>query len=244
MKFNKIVLGLLIMTSQFNRVICDVNVVACGSICAGNNVSCRGNVLNCGQTLSDEGGLGDLLNSATDASDRLYDLKNLRNVRTEDLGIVKNDMINFSTTFPAMGQKKMIKFTATTGALAGKQVSLLFVSIDLNASRNPSDMPKALGDAINDFKKENKKNPVRFESMVRIFGQVEGGSPMWFDTGAINLGMKPNAEGFNISMQAMADGAIVITDTELLNQTGADGATARIAPIELDFAKVPEMMSR
>ena len=66
---------------------------------------------------------------------------------------------------------------------------------------------------------------------------------MWYDTGSIKLGIKPDADGFDISMKVMADGTIMITESELLTQTGADGSKARIAPIELNFAKVPEMMS-
>jgi hypothetical protein len=220
----------------------DINV--CTNVCAGSNISCKNQYLNCGSTHQNEGGgLGDLLNSARDASDRFYNWGNLKSTRTENLGIVKGDMMNFSTSFPSNGQKKMIQFTATTGQLSGKKISLLFVSFDLQSKRNASNTPKALGDAINAFKDENKMNEVQYQSAVHIFGQVEGGPSEWYHAGSINLSIKPDTAGFDINMQVMADGKIVITDTELLQQTGADGAKARIAPIELDFSKVPEMLS-
>lgn len=242
MKF-KLSLSLILSGAFFNIIssVGDINV--CTNICAGSNISCRNQSLNCGSTNQEEGGLGDLLNSATDASSRFYDWKSLKNIRTQDLGIIKTEGMSFSTAFPATGQKKMIQFTPTSGSLSGKKVKLLFISFDLKNKRYPTNTPQALIEAIDMFKKENDKNDVKFESLVHIFGQIEGGSSLWYDTGSIKLGIKPDADGFDINMKVMSDGTIVITDSELLNQTGADGSKARISQIELDFAKVPEMMS-
>lgn len=242
MKF-KLSLSLVLSGALFNIIagIGDINV--CTNICAGDNISCRNQSLNCGSSHQEEGGLGDLLNSATDASGRFYDWKSLKNVRTQDLGIIKGDAMSFSTAFPSTGQKKIIQFTPASGSLSGKKVKLLLVSFDLKSKRYPTNTPQNLIDSIDMFKKENDKNDVKFESLVHIFGQIEGGSSMWYDTGSIKLGIKPDANGFDISMKVMADGTIMITESELLTQTGADGSKARIAPIELNFAKVPEMMS-
>jgi len=245
MKF-KVVLSVALMVTISNVTmlaeIGDFNI--CTNICAGSNISCRNQALNCGSTNQEEGGIGDLLNSATDASARFYDWKNLKDVRKENLGIVKGEMMNFSTTFPATGQKKIIEFTPTTGQLAGKKIKLLFVSFDLKSKRYPKNTPSGLVDIIDMVKADNDKNEVKYESTVHIFGQIDGGSSNWYDTGSINLSIKPDAKGFDISMQVMADGTIAINDSELLNQTGADGAKARINPIMLDFSKVPEMMSK
>jgi hypothetical protein len=241
MKF-KLLLGVTLTVALSNIIsapaVGDFNI--CTNVCAGNNISCKNQYLNCGSTHQEEGGaLGDLLNSATDASERFYDWKNLKGVRTQDLGLVKGEMMNFSTKFPATGQKNIVQFTPSDGALSGRKVNLLFVSFDLNSKRYPTNTPKDLMEAIDMFKKDNDKNDVKYESLVHIFGQVEGG--LWYNTGSIKLGIKPDA--LDIHMQVMANGAIKINDAELLNQTGADGAKARIAPIELDFSKVPEMMS-
>jgi len=243
MKF-KILLGAALTVALVNITLAIGDINVCTNICAGSNVSCKNQALNCGSSHQEEGGgLSDLLNSAVDINDRFYDWGSLSKVRTEDLGVVKGDMINFSTQFPATGQKKIIVFTPTTGKLARKKVKLLFVSFDLRSNRLPTKTPDKLSEELKSFKEENKKNDIQYASSVHIFGQIEGDRKTWFDTGSINLSVNPDDNDLNVSMQAMPDGEVVITDADLLNQTGADGAKARIAPITLDFSKVPEMMS-
>jgi len=244
MKF-KILLGVALTAILFNEVQSKVNVVVCGMIFAGTDISCKQNILDCGQTNVEEGGggLGNLLNSAVDASENLYDWKSIARVRTENLGVVKGDMMNFSTLFPATGQKKMVQFTPTTGQLKGRKVSLLFVSFNLNGSRYPQNTPEKLKTRIADFRKDNKQHDMKFESSVYIFGQIEGGSKDWYQAGFINLNIKPeDDQNFNINMQVMADGRIKIVDDKLLDQTGADGATAHRTSMEIDFSKVPEVL--
>jgi len=243
MKF-KVLLGAALTVTLVNITLAIGDINVCTNICAGSNVSCKNQALNCGSSHQEEGGgLSDLLNSAVDINDRFYDWGSLKSVRTENLGRIKGDMINFSTYFPATGQKKIIKFTPTMGDLAGKEVRLLFVSFDLNSNRFPTKTPDKLSEDLKLFKEENKRNDIRYKSSVHIFGQIEDGKKMWYDTGSINLSSDPDDKDLNVTMQAMANGKIVITDADLLNQTGADGAKARVAPIELDFSKIPEMMS-
>jgi len=241
--FQKMIIAMLVFVANVfaKGGIGDINV--CTNVCAGNNISCKNQYLNCGSSNAEEGGLSDLLNSAVDASQRFYDWKSTKDVRSEDLGLVKNEMLDFTTTFPATGQKKIVSFTPSKGLLAGKKVSVMFVSFDLMSKRYPKNTPKNLMDALDEYKSENNKHEVQYVSMVRIFGRIEGtANGLWYDAGSIDMNIKPDMKGFEIKMEVNGDGEIVINDNELLDQTGADGSKARIAPIQLDFAKVPEMI--